>query len=153
MTPTPTPTPTTESTWPLAPDFELIDATSGDLISLRDYRGKMVLLDLFATWCGACANSIDNDLVPLHEQYGDHIIILSVDIRDPDLTAEDLRTFAEEHDMGWPVLMGSSTTVPQDYKIQGLPTIYIIDKDGVIKYFHLGSPGIEVLKNEIDSLL
>jgi peroxiredoxin len=148
------PTPVeTELKLPLAPDFELIDATSGDLISLRDYRGKVVLLDFFATWCGACANSIDNDLVPLYEQYGDQIIILSVDIRDPDLTNTDLKAFAEEHDMSWPTLMGSSTTVAQSYKIQVLPTIYLIDKDGVIKYFHLGSPGIEVLESEIDSLL
>lgn len=153
QTPTPTSTPTTESTWPSAPDFELIEATSGDLIRLRDYRGKVILLDFFATWCGACGDTIDKDLVPLYEQYGDQIMILSVDIRDPDLTNTDLQTFAEEHDMGWPILMGSSSNVAESYKIQVLPTIYIVDKDGVIKYFHLGSPGTEVLKSEIDSLL
>ncbi len=154
-TPAPTPaiTPTTESTLPLAPDFELIDATSGDVISLRDYRGKVVLLDFFATWCGACGATIDNDLVPLYKQYEDRIIVLSVDISDPDLTNTDLQAFAKEHDMGWPILIGSSTTVAQSYKIQVLPTIYIIDEDGVIKYFHLGSPGTEILKSEIDSLL
>ena len=138
---------------PLAPDFELIEATSGDVISIRDYRGKVILLDFFATWCGGCIKAIDDDLVPLYEQYGDQIIILSVDIRDPDITAKDLQNFAEEHDMGWPILMGSSSNVAESYKIQVLPTIYIIDEDGVIKYFHLGSPGLEILKSEIDSLL
>ncbi len=151
--PTPTSTPKPEQTLPLAPDFELVDATSGDLIRLSNYRGKVVLLDFFATWCEACRLTIDNDLVQLYEQYEDQIIIISIDIREPDLTNTDLQTFAKEHDMGWPTLMGSSTAVVQSYKIQVLPTIYIIDEDGAIRYFHLGSPGTEILKSEIDSLL
>ncbi len=150
---TPTSTPKPEQMLPLAPDFELIDATSGDVINLRDYKGKVVLLDFFATWCGACGYVIDNELVQLYEQYEDQIIILSIDIREPDLTNTDLQAFAKEHDMGWPILMGSSSTVDRNYKIQVIPTIYIIDKDGAIRYFHLGSPGTEILKSEIDSLL
>ena len=110
-------------------------------------------MDFFATWCGACGATIDNDLVQLYEQYKDQIIFLSVDIKEPDVAAKELQTFAEEQDMGWTILMGSSTTVAQSYKIQVLPTIYIIDGGGVIRYFHLGSPGTEILKSEIDSLL
>ena len=143
----------TEPTPALAPDFALMDAISGDTISPGDHRGKVVLLDFFATWCGGCRYSIDNDLVPLHEQYGDWIIFLSIDIGEPDITAKEMQTFAEEHDMGWPILMGSNSIIDQSYNVQVLPTIYIIDEDGVIRYSHLGSPGIDVLESEIDSLL
>ncbi|MDD2778247.1 MAG: TlpA disulfide reductase family protein [Methanocellales archaeon] len=151
LSPTPTSTPKPEL--PLAPDFELIDATSGNLIRLSDYRGKVVLLDFFATWCGACIFTIDNDLVQLYEQYGDLVIFLSIDVKEPDMTPKELQTFAEEHEMGWPVLMGSASTVDRSYNIWVLPTIYIIDEDGGIRYFHPGSPGAEILKSEIDSLL
>ncbi len=150
--PAPTSTPKPEQTLPLAPDFELMDATSGNLIRLSDYRGKVVLLDFFATWCGACKLTINNDLVQLYEQYGDQVIFLSIDVKEPDITPKDLQTFAEEHEMGWPVLMGSASTVDRSYNIWILPTICIIDEDGAIRYFHLGTPGIEILKSEIDSL-
>ncbi|MDD2665721.1 MAG: TlpA disulfide reductase family protein [Methanocellales archaeon] len=153
LKPTPSTTPTSTTKLPLAPDFELIDATSGDLIRLSDYRGKVVLLDFFATWCGACKFTIDNDLVQLYEQYEDQVIFLSIDVKEPKIAPKELQTFAEEHEMGWPILMGSSSTVDRSYNVWILPTICLIDEDGAIRYFHLGSPGAKILKSEIDSLL
>ncbi len=154
----PTPTPTTTQTLLLAPDFNLIDAISGNNIKLSDYRGKVALLDFFSTECGACMTSIHDDLVPLHKQYGDRMVFLSIHIREPGITVNDLQFFAKEWGIEWPILMGSGSQIQQIYNVKVVPTIYIIDDVGVIRYLHLGSshtetPGFEVLKIVIDSLL
>jgi thiol-disulfide isomerase/thioredoxin len=135
-----------------------MDAISGDNIKLSDYRGKVVLLDFFSTECGACMTSIHDDLVPLHEKYGDRMAFLSIHIREPEITVNDLQFFAEEWDIKWPILRGSDSEIQQIYNVKVVPTIYIIDDAGVIRYLHLGSShtdtsGFEVLKIVIDNLL
>lgn len=139
-----------------APDFTLTDAISGDTISLADYEGKVVLLDFFATFCYYCINAFDDDLVPLYNQsYADDpkVIFLSINIWQEGITAEELQTFASNHSVEWPILMGSISTINQDYEVTCLPTIFIIDGDGVIGYrYNCGSPGATILKEEIDAL-
>ncbi|MFC1787236.1 peroxiredoxin family protein [Halobacteriota archaeon] len=156
--PTPAPKPRSTQTLLLAPDFNLTDAISGDNIKLSDYRGNVVLLDFFSTECGACITSIHDDLVPLHEQYGDRMKFLSIHIREPEITVDYLQFFAKEWDIEWPILEGTSSKIQQIYNVKVVPTIYIIDDTGVIRYLHLGSshtqtPGFDVLKVVIDNLL
>lgn len=138
-----------------APNFTLVNAINGDTISLIDYRGKAVLLDFFATWCGPCRRAIDEDLVPLYGKYADNpkVAFLSIDIAESQMTAGGLQAFASEHLMKWPILMGSTSSVAQDYIITGVPTIFVVDSAGVIGQRHLGSPGAATLSNEIDSLV
>ncbi|NYT00357.1 MAG: TlpA family protein disulfide reductase [Methanocellales archaeon] len=155
---TPNTKPRSTQTLLLAPDFNLTDAISGDNIKLSDYRGKVVLLDFFSTECGACITSIHDDLLPLHEQYGKRMKFLSIHIREPEVTVNYLDFFAKEWDIKWPILIGSNSQIQQIYNVKVVPTIYIIDDTGVIRYLHLGSshtqtPGFDVLKVVIDSLL
>ena len=159
-TPTPTPAPKPRSTQKLllAPDFNLTDAISGDNIKLSDYRGKVVLLDFFSIECGACITSIHDDLVPLYEKYGDRMKFLSIHIREPEITVNELQFFAKEWDIEWPILRGTSSEIQQIYNVKVVPTICLIDDTGVIRYLHLGSshtetPGFDVLKLVIDNLL
>ncbi len=139
-----------------APNFTLTDAISGDTISLADYRGKVVLLDFFATFCPHCLEAFDNELVPLYNQSyadGPWVVFLSIDIWESGITAEQLRNFASDHGVKWPILMGSDSNINQNYEVTCLPTIFIIDGDGVIRYrYNCGSPGAEILKEEIDAL-
>lgn len=138
-----------------APDFTLTDALSGNTISLADCSGKVVLLDFFATYCSHCREAFDNDLVPLYNQaYVDdpYVVFLSINIKEPGISAETLRSFAEEHGVTWPILMGSNSDIAQVYGVTIVPTLFIIDGDGVITLrYNGGSPGAEILKEEIDA--
>jgi thiol-disulfide isomerase/thioredoxin len=140
-----------------APNFTLIDAISENQIGLSNYAGKIVVIDFFATWCGPCRRAIDEELVPLYNQYyvnNPNVIFLSIDIWEPSITRQQLIQFAMEHNMGWPILMGSNSNVADDYEIEGVPTLYIVDGNGIIKWCHVGAtPGLsEEIRNQIESL-
>jgi peroxiredoxin len=145
-----------------APNFMLVNAIDGDVISLIDYRGKVVLLDFFATICGSCCRGIDEDLVPLHSKYADdpRIVFLSIDVCEPEITVEELQTFANNHLIDWAILMGSTSSLAWDanwggdYNLTVVPTVFIIDSMGVIRQRHpYPVPNAMTLGSEIDSLI
>jgi len=138
-----------------APNFSLIDALSGNTISLTNQKGKVVLLDFFATYCWHCQQAFVNDLVPLYNQsYRDdpYVVFLSINVWQPGITAEQLRSFARNYGVTWPILMGSPpSNISTVYGVECIPTLFIIDGDGMITFrYNCGSPGAEILKEEID---
>ena len=143
----------------VAPNFTLRDAISGKTISLTDYRGKIILLDFFSTWCGYSTRAIKEVLVPLWKEHyvnNPNVIFLSINIWDHKATGEHLREFAKYYSIEWPILMGTGTDVDDKYGIEGVPTVIIIDGINMeIKYRHEGltNIGYETLKSEIDSLI
>ena len=108
------------------PDFTVV-TTSGQRVSLENYRGHVLVLDFFATWCHPCRDSIPH-LVELNRKYGKQglqILGLSAD--------EDgeraVRTFAEQNHISYPVaLAGESTLV--DFGVRSVPVMFVIDKRG-----------------------
>ncbi len=80
-------------------------------------------------------------------------MFFSIDIWQSGITAEQLQDFASDHGVEWPILMGSDSSIIQDYGVTCIPTIFIIDGDGLIRYrYDCGSPAAEILKEEIDAL-
>ncbi|MEM3613561.1 MAG: TlpA disulfide reductase family protein [Candidatus Bathyarchaeia archaeon] len=141
-----------------APNFTLVDAISGNQISLSSCAGKIVVIDFFATWCMPCRQAIDSELVPLYNQYyanNPNVIFLSIDVGEPSITRQQLIHFASEHNIGWPILMGSNSDVASDYDIMSIPTLYVVDGGGIIRWSHEGvSSGLgEALRSQIESLL
>ncbi len=113
---------------PLAPDFTLA-SVDGKTITLSQLRGKVVLLDFWATWCAPCRLAIPhlNDLHKAYRKRGLEIIGLSLDKGSP----ERVRRFAVNMGIEYTIIMADDDLV-KNYGISPIPTTYLIDRDGYI---------------------
>jgi peroxiredoxin/tetratricopeptide (TPR) repeat protein len=116
-----------------APDFTLRNMDNQN-VSLSDYRGKVVLLDFWATWCGPCRAELPH-FQKLMDSFKDNPSVAFITIS-TDITAEVVKIFCKENKYTFPVLMDKGTTAA--YGVQGIPVLLIIDQDGNIRYKHEG---------------
>lgn len=131
--------------------FTVKDMNGAD-VRLTDYKGKVILLNYWATWCGPCKIEIP-DLVALQAKYRDQgFVVLGVS-QDDD--PETLRAFASAYKMNYPVLVGRDQPDVLDAQgpLWGLPTSYLIGRDGTICTRHLGPATKEDFEREIKALL
>lgn len=133
----------------LAPDFSLPDLT-GQKLDLSSYRGKVVLLDFWATWCDPCRDEIPH-FVELQNQYrGQGLQIIGVSMDDG---PEPVREFYQRFRMNYPVVMGNARTGELYGGVLGLPIAFLIGRDGRIIARHIGATDISVFEKEIANLL
>ena len=141
-TPTPTPTPTITPTptpgpqvGKLAPDFQLPNLV-GQSISLSDLRGKPVFLNFWATWCGPCLHEMPF-IQEIFEEWSDKgLVILAIDIGE---APSKVRDFIQSGNFSFPVLLDTNQNVALEYNVRGIPTTFLIDKDGIIQEMRVGS--------------
>jgi thiol-disulfide isomerase/thioredoxin len=132
-----------------APDFSLIDL-SGQPLSLSSYRGKVVLLDFWATWCVPCREEIPH-LIDLQNKYGNQgLQIVGVSMDD---SPDPVRDFYQHFKMNYPVVMGDAKTGEQYGGVLGLPIAFVVGPDGKITSKHIGATDISVLEKEVVKLL
>ena len=110
---------------------------AGDSVSLEELRGKVVLLNIWATWCAPCRDEIPV-LQALHEQYGStglEILGVSVDARGEE---RRIREFASGIGMTYPIWLDPDERVSTVYRAIGVPSTYLIDRDGVLRWRRIG---------------
>jgi len=132
-------------------DFTVTDM-NGKSVKLADYRGKVLVLDFWATWCPPCKAEIPG-FVELQEAYGAKgLQVLGVSVDD---TADKLKPFATEFKMNYPVLVGVDRDDLQDAygPMWGIPTTFLIGRDGRICRKHSGLVGKERYEQDIKALL
>lgn len=112
-----------------APNFTL-PGLDGKMVSLADYRGKVILLNIWATWCPPCVEEMPS-MEKLHQRLkGESFEILAVSIDASG--AEAVRPFMEKHKLSFTSLTDSKGVMQKLYQATGVPESYIIDKDGMI---------------------
>ena len=121
---------------PAAPGFSLADM-DGETHALADYRGQVILLNFWATWCPPCRHEMPA-MERLYQHYRDKgFVVLAVNQwEDPDLVfayTGELNVFPS-----FPILFDPQSTVSQDYGVKGLPTSFVIDRDGRLVYRAIG---------------
>lgn len=123
-----------------APDFAL-KSSSGENLRLSEFRGDVVMVNFWATWCGPCRQEMPL-LDELYSRYGRvGFSLLGVNIDDNESKAMEMVS-----DLGvtFPVLFDSSKTVSELYEVNAMPVTVLIDREGTVRYVHLGyKPGYE----------
>jgi thiol-disulfide isomerase/thioredoxin len=130
-------------------DFVLRDMNNKPL-NLADYKGKVVVLNFWATWCGPCKEEIPA-FVELYDRYKDQgLVIVGVSIDD---TPEQLQAFTREWKMQYPVAQMQSDIEDAYGPFYGVPTSFFIARDGSICTKHLGPVSKEQFEREVKALL
>ena len=134
-----------------APDFTLKSLDGGNL-RLEEYRGQVVLINFWASWCGPCRQEMPL-LDRLHERYEDTgFAVLGVNVEGEVGPARDI---VDRTRVSFPVLIDEGQRVSQRYQLEAMPSTIVVDRDGMVRYIHRGyKPGdeskyIEVVKELI----
>ena len=134
---------------PLAPDFTLTQL-NGEPLTLSSYRGKVVLLDFWATWCVPCREEIPR-FVELQDKYRERgLRIIGVSMDD---SVDPVRPFAQQFHINYPVVMGNAKLGEEYGGVLGLPIAFLLDQDGRIVKKHIGATALDVFDSEIAALL
>lgn len=119
-----------------APDFSG-NSFTGEEIKLSDFKNKILILDFWASWCSPCRKEMPF-LIELHEKFENkdfEIIAINIDTKE-----SKAQNFLEklETKPNFPLLWDKSSKIPPKFKLETMPTTYLIDKKGIIRFIHKG---------------
>ena len=144
----------------LAPGYDLeLKDQFGKVHTLSDYKGKVIFLNFWATWCGPCRNEMP-DIQKLYEEYsaqgGDAEVVI-LGIAGPEIGQEgssgDIAGFMEENGYTYPVLMDESGEMFDQYGISAFPTTFMIDRDGNVYGYVPGQMTEDIMRSVIEQTL
>ena len=124
----------------VAPDFAL-KSTTGENLRLSEYRGDVVMINFWATWCGPCRQEMPllDELYARYHRVGFNLLGVNID----DDTTRALR-MVEELDLHFPVVFDTRKEVSRLYNIEAMPATILVDREGKIRHVHHGyKPGYE----------
>lgn len=132
-----------------APAFKLPDL-NGNQVSLEQFKGKVVLLDFWATWCGPCRMSMPQ-LERLQAQFPSDLALLAINLQEP---RDEVNSYVKQQNLHSRVLLDEEGEVGRVYRSSAIPMQVLIDKAGVIRHVQMGfSPRMgDLLREKVEQL-
>ena len=132
-----------------APDFSL-PSLAGETVALSNYKGQVVLINLWATWCPPCKAEMPTLNAYYQANKDKGFVVLAVNDQEDAITVNN---FIEANGFGFPVLLDTQSRVLDTYNVRALPTTFVIDRNGVIQYVHMGEISQQQLEEIVGPLL
>lgn len=133
-----------------APDFELEQLDAPGTVRLSDLRGRVVVINFWASWCLACIQEHPS-LVRAWQRYrGSDFELVGIVYQD---TRGNARRYLSEHGGGWTQLLDPGSRAALEFGVYGVPETFFIDRNGVITHKHIGPVNDSLLATEIEKLL
>jgi DsbE subfamily thiol:disulfide oxidoreductase len=132
-----------------APDFRLA-TPDGSSLALSELRGKVVVLNFWATWCVPCRDEMPA-LENVFQKHGSRgLVVVGIDVQE---SADKVLAFLPEVGVSFPILLDSDTRLATRYRATGLPATFIVDRRGVVRDIRLGPYTEEMLMPRLEPLL
>ncbi len=134
-------------------DFQLANL-DGETVSLNDFKGKVVIVDFWGTWCPPCRMEIPH-FVKLQEKYADDLQVVGVNYEgeNSDEATEKIRGFAKENGVNYPLVIGDEATQARVPDFEGYPTTLFIDREGNVRLKVVGYHPYEMLELYVEELV
>jgi len=135
-----------------APGFSLPQLDDSSPLQLSDYRGSVVYVTFWASWCLPCRQEMPYLAQLVQRHYGEGFHVLAVNVDEDVALAQ---AFVDEVGISFPVLLDSNREVSRSYRVPGFPTHYLIDRDGDIRYSGIGFDlnDVRAVSQEVATLL
>lgn len=122
----------------------------GTTKSLADYKGKVVLVDFWATWCDPCREEIPDMIKLQNTLTPKDFVILGVSM---DEETKDVAPFAKAQKINYPIILNGSERPPKGWLVPGLPSAFIVGRDGMILTRYFGSKSIDKVTTDVKATL
>jgi thiol-disulfide isomerase/thioredoxin len=135
-----------------APQFTL-KTLDGNPDSLSHYAGHPVLINFWASWCKPCRSEMPLIIAAYQAHQGEKLSVLAIDLTDQEGSTKDVRKFATEFQMPFPVLMDQKGKARRIYALRGLPTSVFVGRDGVVRAVNQGPISGPALQKHLSEIL
>ena len=133
-----------------APDFELVSVRDErKVIRLSDLRGKAVVVNFYASWCGPCRQELPDFEIVSHE-FSDRVVILAVNAQESPASALGI---LRDTGATFPAVLDTNGEVARRYGVRGMPSTYLLDASGVVRKFGPGALDADTLRTELRTIL
>lgn len=132
-----------------APDFSLL-TPYGDTVTLSDYRGQIVLINFWASWCTSCDAEMDALETYFQDHHEEGFTLIAVNYRESDA---DVAAYVEKKGLTFPVVLDSTGVVADMYAVTGIPTSFFVGRDGELLGYWPGAVLNHMLEQSLTPML